>query len=107
VALPESLKIDNLREALFYGHGSTFTSIEDVVKYKNEAIKANPNVPDSQLSEHFKPLGLSHEEIQLLTEFLYTALHDDNLRRYVPSELPSGFCFPNNDIESRTDLGCN
>lgn len=99
-------QIYNLREALVYGHGATFATIEDVVKYKNTAVKGNSNVPDGQLSEHFKPLNLTKDEIEQITQFLYLSLHDDNLERYVPSSLLSDFCFPNNDPQSRTDLGC-
>jgi cytochrome c peroxidase len=100
-------QIYNLRQALFFGHGSSLRTIQDVIMYKNAGVKENDRVPDSQLSEHFKPLGLDREEILQLTEFLYFGLHDDRLDRYVPAEILSGFCFPNNDDLSRSDLGCN
>ena len=40
----------NLRDSPFYGHGGSFTSLREVVEYKNEAVKENANVPDGQLA---------------------------------------------------------
>ncbi|MEZ4901836.1 MAG: hypothetical protein R2822_08790 [Spirosomataceae bacterium] len=40
-----------------------------------------------------------------MTEFIKEGLYDSNLERYVPKTLPSGFAFPNNDKQSRIDLG--
>ena len=97
----------NLSDSPFYGHGSTFRSIKAIVEYKNNGIAENSAVPSNQLSSEFKPLNLSHSEIDDLTAFLTTALYDSNLNRYVPTMLPSGNCFPNNDEISRGDLGCN
>ena len=97
----------NLRDSPFYGHGSSFTSIRDVIAYKNEAIASNPKVPNSQLTPEFVPLGLSEEEIDLLTAFIDNALYDAALDRYVPVDLPSDLCFPNNDWKSKEDMGCN
>lgn len=96
----------NLKDSPFYGHGATFTSVYDVIKYKNKAIKQNPNVPDSQLSEHFKPLNLTREEMLDMADFIENALHDPYLNRYVPEMLPTGKCIPNNDYQSQIDLGC-
>ncbi|TXC78610.1 cytochrome-c peroxidase [Luteibaculum oceani] len=97
----------NLTESPFYGHGGSFRSVESVIRYKNKGIKENPGVPDSQLAETFKPLGLTEEEIVALTDFIENGLKDPNLERLVPSTLPSGNCFPVADPESRNDLGCN
>lgn len=96
----------NLKDSPFYGHGASFRSIRDVVVYKNRAIPENPDVPAARLAEGFIPLGLSDQEIDALTAFLENGLHDPNLRRYEPAALPSGLCFPNNDPQSRVDLGC-
>ncbi len=96
----------NLKDSPFYGHGSTFHSIEEVLKYKNEAVKQNQNVPDAQLSNLFRPKGMSETEIKQLTDFIENALYDSELSRYVPTSLPSGNCFPNNDALSRVDLDC-
>lgn len=100
-------QIYNLKDSPFYGHGGTFKTVREVIEYKNAAIPSNGRVPQSQLSEHFVPLGLSNEEIDQLTRFVENALYDANLDRYNPSSLPSGFCFPVNDSFSKNDLGCN
>ena len=97
----------NLADSPFYGHGASFRTIRDVVAYKNAGVKENPNVPDSQLAEEFKPLGLSDTEVDAITAFLKDALRDPNLLRYQPLSIRSGNCFPNNDPQSRIDLGCN
>lgn len=96
----------NLKDSPFYGHGATFESIREIIEYKNEGIPENQDVDPTQLSEFFVPLNLSDEEMNNLTEFIENGLYDPNLDRYVPTELPSGFCFPNNDPVSRIDLGC-
>lgn len=95
----------NLKDSPFYGHGSSFTKIEDVIAYKNAAVSQNANVPHSQLATEFAPLKLSASEVKQLTEFIKEGLYDPNLSRYVPKSLPSGLAFPNNDAASRKDLG--
>jgi cytochrome c peroxidase len=96
----------NLANSPFYGHGASFTSLREVVAYLNLGVKENGTVPDSQLAENFKPLNLSAEEVDDITAFLNNALHDPNLLRYQPLSVRSGNCFPNNDTQSRIDLGC-
>jgi len=97
----------NLADSPFYGHGSSFTSLKELVEYKNKAIKENTNVPDDSLDEDFTPLGLTDVEIDQLVQFLEKSLYDANLDRYVPKALPSGNCFPNNDEVSIEQLGCS
>ncbi len=97
----------NLTDSPFYGHGAGFTKVRDVVVYKNNAVKENSNVPDSQLAEQFKPLNLTSDEIDALTDFIENALNDPSLLRYQPLSVHSGNCIPNNDEQSRADLGCN
>jgi len=97
----------NLKNSPFYGHGASFNSITDVVRYKNEAIAENNNVPSYLMPKEFRSLNLTEEEISYIANFIENALYDPNLSRYTPSALPSGSCFPNNDNESRDDLGCN
>ncbi len=84
-----------------------FTSLREVVEYKNNAVPENTDVPVSQLAESFVPLNLSESEIDALVTFLETALYDEFLLRYEPESLISGQCFPNNDAQSRIDLGCD
>ncbi|MBK8554545.1 MAG: cytochrome-c peroxidase [Lewinellaceae bacterium] len=97
----------NLKDSPFYGHGATFTSVRDVVAYKNQGVAQNAQVPGTQLANQFKPLGLSEQEVDAITAFLENALYDPNLHRYVPTNLPSGNCIPNNDTKSKADRGCN
>ena len=96
----------NLVDSPFYGHGGTFRNLRDVIRYKNEAVPENPEVPEVRLSPLFRPLELSEAEIDDLVAFLRTGLYDAELERYVPESLPSGNCFPNNDPISRVDVGC-
>lgn len=96
----------NLKDSPFYGHGGTFTRIRDVISYKNEAQAENTGVPANYLSPEFAPLQLQEAEIDLLTEFVEEALYDPSLARYTPAAVGSGFCYPNNDTQSRIDLGC-
>jgi len=97
----------SLIDSPHYGHGASFNSIEAIIKYKNAGKRQNPNVPVESLSSTFKPLGLTDQEIFDLTQFIRTGLHDTYLRRYVPSSVLSGKCFPNNDDRSRADMKCN
>lgn len=96
----------NLDDTKFFFHGSSMTSLEDVVDYKDRAVSENPNIPDSLLSKQFRPIGLTPQEKEDLVAFLRNGLRDPNLERYFPDELPSGNCFPNADEKSRWDIGC-
>ncbi len=96
----------NLKEVGFFGHGSSFHTIRDVIEYKNEAIPENEDVDINQISELFVPLNLTDEEIEQINAFITNSLFDPNIERYVPESLLSGNCFPNADALSRADLGC-
>ncbi len=96
----------NLGDSGPYFHGGSKETLEDVVKYFNEGKKENQRVPDSQLSNYIRPLGLTDQEVKDLTKFLENGLRDPNLKRYVPQEVLSGMCFPNNDPTSRVDMKC-
>jgi len=97
----------NLKDVGFLGHGASFASVREVVEYKNRGVGENSNVPKEKLSPLFKPLNLNDNEIDQLTTFVWNALHDNNLNRYVPESLPSGNCFPNADEASKSDMGCD
>lgn len=97
----------NAGDAPFYFHGASKRSLEELIEYKNEAITENERVDQSRLSSKFLPLGLTEEEKLQLISFLKDALKDPDMSRYAPESLLSGFCFPNNDAQSRIDLGCN
>jgi cytochrome c peroxidase len=96
----------NLKDVRFLGHGAQFLSVKEVLDYKNKGQATNKNVPASQLASEFVPLNLTNDEIEKLRVFIEQSLYDSHLKRFVPSGLPSGFCFPNNDVISRKDRGC-
>lgn len=96
----------NLGDSGPYFHGSSKNSLREVVEYFNNGIPENPRVPSSQISPFFTPLNLTISEMSDLEIFLRDGLRDPNLQRYVPEKVLSGFCFPNNDEQSRRDLGC-
>lgn len=95
----------NLKQYKTFFHGSSKTSIEEVLDFKIAARSENVNVPDSQIP--LQNLTLTTEEKQDLINFLTTGLYDGKMDRYVPEEVLSGNCLPNNDLKSRADLGCN
>jgi cytochrome c peroxidase len=96
----------NLKDVKFFGHGASFASVEEVVRYMNNAVTQNPNVPVTKLPTVFAPLGLTDTEITQIVKFVEDGLYDPNLIRYVPDHVPSGNCIPNNDTKSKTDRGC-
>ncbi len=97
----------NLVDTEFYGHGSSFSSVEDVIRYKNSGAPQNTNVPANQLASEFGNFNLSEDQIIDLTAFIELSLRDTNLERYVPNAVNSGFCFPANDDQARADIGCD
>ncbi|MEM9919686.1 MAG: cytochrome c peroxidase [Bacteroidota bacterium] len=96
----------NLKRAGFYFHGSSKESLREVVEYFNVGLSENTNVPDDQIARQFKPLNMTEEEIDDLVEFLENGLYDETIQDYMPKEILSGNCFPNNDPFSKNDLGC-
>lgn len=97
----------NLKASPFYFHGSSKHSIQEVIEYFNAGIPENSTVPEEQLAPQFQPLNLSDEEISDLISFVAHSLYDADIERYVPYQVLSGNCFPNNDAASRSDLGCD
>ena len=95
----------NLTDTNVFGHGASFTSVKEVIRYKNNAVSQNP-AATANLSEKFQPLHLTESEIDDLTAFIEDALYDAWLDRYVPHSLPSDQCFPVADMQSAIDLGC-
>ncbi len=97
----------NLKDVGFYFHGASKRSLREVVQYFNAGIPENPKVEASRIDGLFKPLQMTDSEVDELTEFLANGLFDPNLKRYKPNFVGSGNCFPNNDPQSRLDMGCN
>jgi cytochrome c peroxidase len=96
----------NLSDVGFFGHGSSFRSIKEVVNYKNKAVPENKLVDDKYLDVNFVPLSLTDNEVNEIVQFLSISLRDPRLTSYVPNDLPSGNCFPNADAQSKKDLNC-
>ena len=99
--------IYNNADSDFFFHGASAKTLDDLIEYKNNAVRENFNVPESQMSIKFKPLGLTDEEKSHLKAFIKTGLRDPNLIRYQPTSVPSESCFPNADTQSILDLGCD
>lgn len=98
--------IYNMGDSPFYFHGSSRHSLRSVVDYFNLGVHENPRIPADKVSPLFHPLNLTEGEIDALVSFLDNGLRDPNLNRYVPDAVLSGNCFPNNDMRSRRDIGC-
>lgn len=96
----------NLKDYSHFFHGSSKSSIEEVIDYKLKAKSENPQVADEKLSSYFNERQLTPTEISYLVDFLENALYDPNLNRYVPDATLSGNCFPNNDPMSQAQTGC-
>lgn len=96
-----------LKNVGFYLHGASKKSIRDVVQYFNDAIPENTRINPSQISDFFKPLHLTNEEMDNLADFIENGLYDPRMERYVPERTMSGMCFPDNDPKAKKDMGCN
>ena len=97
----------NVGDNPFYFHGASLTSLEEVVDYFDYAIPENPRVPERQIASQLTPLGLTAQEKLDIIAFLRNGLRDPDLVRYVPEQVLSGNCFPNNDARSQQDMGCH
>lgn len=73
----------NLKDTNIFGHGASFSSVREVVEYKNQAVPQS-DIPLQYLDFRFRPLGLTDTEIDLLVDFLENGLYDAELNRYVP-----------------------
>jgi cytochrome c peroxidase len=96
----------NLKDYKTFFHGSSKETLEEVLAFKIKAQSENEQVAQDKLSPIFQPLDLNQEEQQSILDFLTDALYDPGYSRFVPSTLPSGHCFPNNDARSKAELGC-
>ena len=96
----------NLKMNSFYGHGGSFKTLREIVEYKVKGTKENIKVPDENLADQFGTISLTEEEITYLVDFIKNGLYDPNIERYAPKAVLSGNCIPNNDKQSRIDLGC-
>jgi len=81
----------NLIDTAVFGHGGSFSSVREVLEYKNSGIAQNQASVDS-LDSRFIPLSLTSEELDQLEAFLKFSLYDPELMRYQPDTVPSGEC---------------
>ncbi len=96
----------NLKTSPFYFHGSSKRSLREVVEYFNDGVPENDIVPTENISPLFHPLNMDEDEIDALTKFLEHSLYDEDVTRYAPPYILSGNCFPNNDVLSQVQMGC-
>ena len=96
----------NMIDTKFYFHGSSKTTLEEVIDYKLEAISENPRVRQGLISTKLNTITLTDLEKDQLLDFLENGLRDPDLVRYKPGSVLSGQCFPNADSQSMSDLGC-
>lgn len=95
----------NLTDANIMGHGGSFTSVRDVVEYKNEAVAQHVPAQDF-LDYRFQPLGLDEKQEAALTAFVAEALYDPDLRRYQPDSVPDGKCIVDDDSSPSLGARC-
>jgi len=81
----------NLNDTRVFGHGGSFTSIRDVLEYKNRGVAENLEAIEN-LDVRFVPLNLTPVELDQLEIFIKISLYDPDLMRYQPIEVPSGEC---------------
>jgi len=93
----------NLTDTDVLGHGASFSSVREVIEYKNAAI---PQEDRGNIDLRFVPLNLSDEEITQLTDFIENGLYDHELSRHAPDHVMSDECFPVADDLAKDDLSC-
>lgn len=98
--------IYNIGDSNHFFHGSSAETLEELIEYKNTAVKENERVSDQNMSIKFAPLSLDDREKKQLLAFIKNGLRDPNIIRYQPDQVLSRNCFPNNDEESIDQLGC-
>lgn len=97
----------NLADTNVFGHGSSFSSVEDVLDYKNSGLVQNMASVET-LDSRVVPLNLDEKELGYLARFLNESLYDPDLLRYQPQSVPSGFNVVVDpfDVCSVSDAGC-
>ena len=97
----------NLKGNKFFFHGSSKSSVAEVIAYKNKAEYENGRVESFRKPNEFKALELTTIEMEQLEDFIVNGLYDPTVLKYKPTSLLSGNCFPNADEVSKIDLGCD
>ncbi len=99
----------NLHDSPFYGHGASYTTLEDLVRFHVSGQVQDARVDPAQLDSALiatAQANLSRREIDAIVDFLENGLYDPNLERYVPEQVVSNHCFPVADPLAKIDLGC-
>lgn len=99
--------IYNIGDSEHYFHGASAKTMEDLIDYKDAAVKENDRVNDENMSAKFSKLNLTDEEKTQLIAFINRGLQDPDMTRYQPDFVMSGNCIPNNDDVSKDYLNCN
>ena len=89
------LTLRQLKDARFFFHNGTFTSVQDVVRYFNSGVPQDAVAAAAgTLSQRFthprgigsaRGLGLGHEEVEALTDFLENGLYDPGFVHFDPN----------------------
>ncbi len=80
----------NLSATAPYMHNGTLDSLEDVVRFYEQATSHTPHVEDSQLDPAFNTIGtLPDDAVNALVAFLRT-MDDNRFDRTIPDRVPSG-----------------
>ena len=75
-----------LKDSPFYGHDSSFYSIEEVLNYKNLGVKENSLVPSTKISEKFRPLNLSITDISRWFTSCFFTCENRNIVGFHPNK---------------------
>jgi cytochrome c peroxidase len=80
-----------------YFHAGTATTLQAVVRFKNEGVSANPEIANSALDPLFHPLGLSDADIASIVSFLTSLTDRETVQGPLflpPERVPSGLEVP-------------
>jgi cytochrome c peroxidase len=94
------------KDRVFFGHGSSMTSLRKIVTYMSKGEPQKSDIPRSALDREFTARGLTTRELEDLLLFVKGALYDPGLQRYQPNELPSENCSSNGDTISAKVKEC-
>jgi cytochrome c peroxidase len=89
------LTLRQLKDARFFFHNGSFTRVKDVVKYFNAGMPQDAGAAAAgTLSDRFthprgpgsaRGLGLDHDDVEALTDFLENGLYDPGFVRFDPN----------------------